>query len=94
MKTETFSYFCMGALIGAAATVLFTPKSGPETRRYLRSNAIEVGNRLRARTEQGLSSVADALDRGGSIVKERSDVIVDAFDAGQKAVREATHALR
>jgi len=41
MSERELTYFGIGAALGVAAAVLLAPKSGPETRKFLRSKAEE-----------------------------------------------------
>ena len=65
------SYFFLGLGLGVAAGVLFAPKSGAETREFLRSKAEEGGaDSLRLLAHDDVTSVtsveelsADAIER-------------------------------
>jgi gas vesicle protein len=46
-----FGYFLLGLGLGVAAGVLLAPKSGAETREFLRSKAEEGGDYLRSRAD-------------------------------------------
>ena len=83
-------YFLFGLGVGAAAGILFAPKSGEETREELRQRAGEGreylkrrGGELRVRTEQ-------AIDRGREAVHGQREQLSTALEAGRRAYRDAT----
>jgi gas vesicle protein len=62
MNSNNTFYFLMGLGIGVAAGVLYAPKSGPETRGFLRSKS-EEGARYARQT------AGDAID----LAKQKAD---------------------
>ena len=50
-EDKRLSYFFLGWGIGVAAGILFAPKSGEETRDFLRQKADESGDFLKRRSE-------------------------------------------
>ncbi|MGA8599656.1 MAG: YtxH domain-containing protein [Bryobacteraceae bacterium] len=95
-----FGYFLLGLGIGVAAGVLLAPKSGSETREYLRSKAEEGGDYVRTRAsdsreylkkrgEEIRDSATDILERGKTAVKSRKDHLSAAVEAGKQAYRDA-----
>ncbi len=86
--SNKLSYFFLGLGIGVAAGVLFAPKSGPETREYLKSKADEGSDYLRRRGENLKESAADLVDRSKDAVLRQKEQISAAVDAGKKAYQE------
>jgi gas vesicle protein len=83
------SYFFLGLGLGVAAGVLFAPKSGVETREYLRSRAEEGTDYVKRRAEDLRDSAADAIDRSKDTIRRHKDNLSAAVDAGKQAYREA-----
>lgn len=95
-----FGYFLLGLGLGVAAGVLLAPKSGAETREYLRSKAEESGDYLKSRADEGREylkkrtddlkdSASDIYEKGRSAVKSRRDNLNAAVEAGKQAYRDA-----
>lgn len=99
-KSSGFGAFLFGALCGAAAGILFAPRSGEETQRELREGAL----RLRADAEGKLGELRDELvevyenareDISGRIdlareeVRHRRRQAEEAVRAGRTAARGA-----
>ena len=86
--------FLIGLAIGAAATLLFAPKSGEDTRRDLKRRA----RRMRRAAEQTVAdvkeSVSDTFDDARQRVEERIDSVRDAIDLKKRQVNRAMHAGR
>ena len=57
------SYFFLGLGLGVAVGVLFAPKSGAETRDFLRSKADEGTDFVKRRAEDLRDTAADTIDR-------------------------------
>jgi gas vesicle protein len=86
------SYFFLGMGIGVAVGILFAPKSGEETRRYLRDKADEGKDYLKKRSDDLIESAGEIVDRGKSAISRQKDQISAAVEAGRQAYREATQA--
>lgn len=84
--------FCMGLGIGVAAAFLFTPKSGQDSRQYLRNKADEGADYLKKQAQQVADSTADVLDRAAKAVRHQKENVEAAVDAGRNAYREAAAA--
>ena len=83
------SYFFLGLGLGVAVGVLFAPKSGAETREFLRSKADEGTDYVKRRADDLRETAADVLDRGKETVRRHKDNLAAAVDAGKQAYREA-----
>ena|ERR1041385_3891355 len=83
------SYFFLGLGLGVAVGVLFAPKSGEETREYLRSRAEEGTDYVKRRANDLRDSAADAIDRSKETVRRHKDNLAAAVDAGKQAYRES-----
>src|ERR1041385_6563860 len=83
------SYFFLGLGLGVAVGVLFAPKSGEETREYLRNRAEEGTDFVKRRANDLRDSAADAIDRGKETVRRHKDNLSAAVDAGKQAYRDA-----
>jgi len=95
-----FGYFLLGLGLGVAAGVLLAPKSGAETREFLRSKAEESGDYLRSRADESRDyikkrsddlreSANDVYEKGRSAVKHRRDNLSAAVEAGKQAYKDA-----
>ena len=70
-------------LLGAAAAVLYAPKSGKDTRRYL-SDKTSVGREAVESAGQDIAEVGrDMFDRGRKLVDDAADL----FERGRKLVK-------
>lgn len=83
-----FGAFVFGALCGAAAALLFAPRSGEETRRELREGARRVRDRAEGTVRQMQESMTDTVDELRREVEGRFDAARDALDVGRNAARE------
>jgi len=95
-----FGYFLLGLGLGVAAGVLLAPKSGAETREFLRSKAEESGDYLRSRADESRDyikkrsddlreSANEVYEKGRSAVKHRRDNLSAAVEAGKQAYKDA-----
>ena len=83
------SYFFLGLGLGVAVGVLFAPKSGAETRDFLRSKAEEGTDYVKRRAEDLRDSATDAIDRSKEGIRRHKENLAAAVDAGRQAYREA-----
>ena len=81
--SNRLTWFLTGAVIGATVAMLYTPKSGKDTRRYIAD-----------KTQQGRDAVADTagdiadagremFERGRKLVEDAADL----FERGRKLVK-------
>src|SRR5689334_10693514 len=81
--SNSLAWFLTGAVIGATVAVLYTPKTGKQTRRYIAD-----------KTQQGREAVADTagdiadasremFERGRKLVEDAAEL----FDRGRKLVK-------
>jgi gas vesicle protein len=93
-KGSGFGAFLLGALCGAAAGVLFAPRSGEETQRELREGAL----RLRSDAEDKLEGLRDDLvevyERAREDVSERVDLAREEIRHRRHQAEEAVRAGR
>ena len=83
------SYFFLGLGVGVAVGVLFAPKSGTETREYIRSKANEGADYVKRRGAELKDTTSDALDRGKETLRRHKDNLNAAVEAGKQAYRDA-----
>ena len=84
------SYFFLGLGLGVAVGVLFAPKSGAETREFLRSKAEEGIDNVKSQADNLKETAADALERSKQTIQKHKDNLASAVEAGKQAYREAT----
>jgi gas vesicle protein len=89
MNTNEFAFFGIGAALGAAAAMLLAPKSGPETRKLLRSKAEEGTDYLASRASEARDTASEAINRGKKVIKQNAENLSAAVDAGVQTYREA-----
>jgi len=85
------SYFFLGLGLGVAVGVLFAPKSGEETRGFLKSKANEGADFARRRATELRDQAADSLEKGKSAVQRHKDNLTAAVEAGKQAYRDAVN---
>ena len=83
-------WFLAGLGIGAAAGVLYAPRSGAETREALRARAEEGAEKARQQARRVRESAGDWIDRGRDSVSEHKENFRAAYEAGRQAYREKT----
>jgi gas vesicle protein len=88
-ESSKFSYFAFGLGLGLAVGVLFAPKSGEETREYIRGKADEGKDYLRQRSEELRGQADELVERGRTVVNRQRDHLSAAVEAGKQAYRDA-----
>jgi gas vesicle protein len=61
---------CAGAVVGAAAALMFAPMRGAQLRSSIRGYAAQGGERLSHLVESGRCLAEDAMNRAGSLIEE------------------------
>jgi gas vesicle protein len=90
-EDNKFSYFFLGLGLGVAVGVLFAPKSGSETREYIRNKAEEGADYVKRRGSELRDSASDAIERGKQNLQRRKENLSAAMEAGKQAYREAVN---
>lgn len=83
--------FLFGAVLGAAAGILFAPKSGEETQRDLKEGARRLRADAEAKLDDLRGEISDVYDRAREDVSDR---LREARDEVSVRKRQAEEALR
>ena len=86
------SFFFLGLGLGVAVGVLFAPKSGAETREFLRTRAEEGADYVKRRGADLKETAADTVERGKQHIQRHKDNLSAAVEAGRSAYRDAARA--
>jgi gas vesicle protein len=81
-------WFFLGAIAGAAAAVLLTPKSGRETRELLAEHGSDLFKRAQEAAGQAQDRAGDLFDKGREYFEEQAQRLTSAFEAGRSAMKE------
>lgn len=81
-------WFFLGAIAGAAAAALLTPKTGSEARELLTERGQEWLKKAQQAAEEAQEKAGDLLGKGRNYVEEQRTRLVGAFEAGRSAMRE------
>jgi gas vesicle protein len=76
------NYFLVGVGIGSLMGILFAPKSGEETRRYMAKQAREGSELARKKAREMRVRVEENVERGKEIINHTEGQIAMAIDAG------------
>lgn len=81
-------WFFLGALVGAAAALLLTPKTGQEARELLREKGGDFTKRAQEYAKEAQIRAGEFFDKGREFFEEQSERLVSAFEAGKEAMKE------
>jgi gas vesicle protein len=79
------NYFLVGLGIGSLIGVLFAPKSGEETRKYLAKKVSEGNEFARKQARELRDRAEDAVEHGKDAMAQTKGHITSAIDAGREA---------
>ena len=93
-------YFIVGVGVGVAVGLLLAPKSGEETRQYIRERAGEGKDYLRTKADESKEyvrrrgtelreSASDLIDRSKEAISRQKEQLAMAVEAGKQAYRES-----
>jgi len=85
-----FIWFLAGLGIGAIVGVLYAPKSGDETREYLRRKGEEGRDYVVNQAGRVREQAGDWVDRGKEVIGQQRENWTQAVQAGKQAYRDAT----
>jgi gas vesicle protein len=90
-QNDTVGYlgwFLLGGVLGAAAAVLLTPRTGRETRDLLAEHGGEFARRAQEFATEAQGRAGEWLDKSRELFEEQTQRLMTAFEAGRGAVRE------
>lgn len=81
-------WFFFGALAGAAAALLLTPRTGREARELLAERSSELARKAGEMATEAQGRAGEWLDKSREVFEEQTQRLVTAFEAGREAMRE------
>src|ERR1700730_1077282 len=78
------NYFLVGLGIGSAVAILFAPKSGKETRKYIANKSKEANEYARKKAQELRERAEDTVERGKEMVTQTKEQIATAIDVGRE----------
>ncbi len=81
-------WFFLGAIAGAAAMLLLTPKTGTEARELLTEHGQEWLKKAQAAAAEAQEKAGDLFGKGREYFEEQRNRLVGAFEAGRSAMKE------
>ena len=84
--------FCIGMGMGVTVGILFAPKSGAASRKYLQDKTMGATGCIRNETADVLNAAADVADRGEKALRYQKENVIAAVEAGKAAWNEASAA--
>jgi gas vesicle protein len=88
MDKNGFSSFLLGLGVGVGIGMLFAPKSGPETRDFIKNKANEGSDFLKQRTNEARQTASEWVDKGKEAIGRQKETLADAMEAGRQAYRD------
>ncbi len=83
-----FGYFLAGLGIGAAIGILFAPRSGEETREYLRERYDDTRDLAKRKAREIKDRTEELVEKGKDFVDRQRESVEAAVDAGKQAYRD------
>jgi len=81
--SSALAWFITGAVIGATVAVLYTPRSGKDTRRLISDRTHQSREAISGTGKDLMDAGKDMFDRGRKLIDDASDL----FERGRKLVR-------
>ena len=81
--TSNLAWFLTGAMLGATAALLYAPKSGKDTRRYISDKTQQSKEAVENAGEDVVEAGREMFDRGRKLVEDAADL----FERGRRLVK-------
>jgi gas vesicle protein len=81
-------WFFLGGLIGAAAALLLTPRTGPQTRELLAEQGGGFARKAQEMATDAQGRAGEWLDKSRELFEEQTQRLMTAFEAGKDAMRD------
>lgn len=91
MDKNGLSSFLLGLGVGVGIGMLLAPKSGEETRQYIKNKAGEGTDYLKQRGDELKQTAAEWVDKGKEALGKQRENLADAMEAGRQAYRDAVN---
>jgi gas vesicle protein len=102
---DKFIYFLVGGFVGATVALLFSPKTGEQTREFLENKYKEGSERLSETARQGKERVSEKslemagrvtenINKGKEVLRQQKEQVSAAIDAGKDAYETERHNLQ
>lgn len=91
MDKNGLSSFLLGLGVGVGIGMLLAPKSGQETRDFIKTKAGEGTDYLKHRGEEFRHTASEWVDKGKEALGKQRDNLVDAMEAGRQAYRDTVN---
>jgi gas vesicle protein len=91
MDKNGLSSFLLGLGVGVGIGMLFAPKSGPETRDFIKNKANEGSDYLKQQSEGLRQTASEWVEKGRDTLNRQRDNLSDAMEAGRQAYRETVN---
>ncbi len=80
-----FAFFLAGLGIGAIVALLFAPKSGRQTRKYISEKAEEGKDYVTAKGKELRQQAEEVVEKGKDLLAKQKDRLAEALEAGKQA---------
>lgn len=87
---EKFAYLLLGLGVGTAAGMLFAPKSGTESRNYIRDKAQESTDYVKRQGQQLRDTATQTIEQGKQTIQSQIKNLADAMGNGAESERRET----
>jgi gas vesicle protein len=91
-REHGFTCFCIGLGMGATAAILWTPRSGEETRKQIKKTADDGADFLKEQAETAADKATEVVDRGKRTARHYKENVMAAMEAGKQSYRDAVAA--
>jgi gas vesicle protein len=81
-------WFLFGTVLGAAAALLMTPRTGEQTREILGEKSGELARRAQTLATEAQGRAGEWLDKTREVFEEQTQRLMTAFEAGKDAMRD------
>ena len=81
-------WFFLGAVAGAAAALLFAPRTGRQAREYLAEQGTEAWRKAQEAAGGAGVKAGELFDKGRGYFEEQTQRLISAFEAGKSAMKE------
>jgi gas vesicle protein len=91
MDKNGLSSFLLGLGVGVGIGMLLAPKSGSETREFLKNKAGEGADYVKNRGSEFRQTASEWVDKGKEAIGRQKENLSDAMEAGRQAYRETVN---